>query len=186
MHYNDLNSRLERIYISINTKLEDGTAEYLRFNRETGSFSSNPNQVLEKILSIVSNLSNLKDHLKKAATSKGVDKNLIEKEIENYLPLKLIIDINNAEKHGYPVTSKRSNLDPKIVNVSSGLKVVGDEATSISIHPDGRIEQSGNVETILDADIVDFHNNKICKFSELRIKSIDAWEKIILKFSLTA
>ena len=164
--------------------MEDGIAEYLRFEHSTGSFSSNPNQVLVKILSVVSNLSNLKDHLKKTATAKGIDKNLIEKEIDNSLHLQLIIDINNAEKHGYPVTSKRSNLDPKIVNLKSGLKVIGDGMTSISIHPDGRIEQTGNVETIIDADILDFNNNKICSFSELTIKSIEAWEGTITKYNL--
>lgn len=179
MHYNDINNRIERIYNSIQIKKEDGISEYLKFEHRTGHFVSNENELLIKILLIISNLSNLKDHLKNVIEQKGGNKQIIEDEIKNNLHLQLIIDINNAEKHGYPVTRKRSHLDPKIVNLSSSLILVGDRNSLITIHKDGKIGKQGDIPTKINADIFDKDDNKICSLDELVRQSVTAWERVI-------
>lgn len=183
MDYNNVKNRIDRIYSAIKIKEEDGTAEYLRLERipnsNSAKFAPNINEILNKLLMMVSHISNLKDHLKNIIEKNGGNKQLIEDTINENLALQLIVDLNNAEKHGYPVKNKRSGLDPKIIYVSSALTVVGDGQTSITIHPDGRIEKEGNVTTVIKANILNFQNEIICSFDDLIENSIKAWEKII-------
>lgn len=183
MNYNDVNSRIERIYLSIQINISDGTAEYLRLERVPNTtlshFKANENEVLNKLIMIVSHISNLKDHLKNRIEIKGGSKQIIEDEINNNLHLQLIVDLNNAEKHGYPVKSKRSKLDPKFGNITSGLTLTGGDENYITIHPSGKIEKHGDVITRINADILSFKDEKICTFDELVDFSLKAWGKII-------
>ena len=59
--------------------------------------------MINKIFIIFYNLASLKDNIKNCLEKKGLDKNLIEIEINNSLHLQVLIDIVNQEKHGYPL-----------------------------------------------------------------------------------
>lgn len=74
MNFNDINSRLYRLYLSI-WQIRNSNIEYSykivhskNWNQCSVSFSFdnwfNKNEVLNKILLIIHNISNLKDHLK--------------------------------------------------------------------------------------------------------------------------
>jgi len=166
-----IQDRIKRIYISLEIKNYDGAAEFLEIAHDVSSkishFKTKENKVLNKLNMIVSNLANLKDHLKNLVEQLGGSKQKIENKISESRFLQVIIDLNNAEKHGYPVSRKRSNLDPKIANIISKLTMYGDGDTSITINPDGRIEPEGNVVAAISADILDKQNRKIFSFDEM-------------------
>lgn len=118
---------------------------------------------------IIHNLSNLKDNLKNYLKNNGMDDALVEKNISDSIYLSIITDLANQEKHGYPLQrSKRSRLDPKIINFRNSIAIkmpVG----NIYFNPmDGKIQ--------ISADVVDSNNNFLFYFNELVEKSVESWE----------
>ena len=86
-----------------------------------------------------------------------------------------------------PIKQKRSNHDPKITNIQSALTLQGDSEgnTYIQINLDGTILKKGNVQTKIDALIVDKDENPLCSFNSLAAAVLKSWEDIITYYQLT-
>lgn len=91
MNFNDLQSRLKQIYSTINIKYEDdvlkntniriyNTHKLKGFSIDFGK--DNDSEMQGKVLSILHNISTLKDNLKSALLSRQMDPNLFEDIIE--------------------------------------------------------------------------------------------------------
>ena len=133
-------------------------------------------------------LAKLKDHLKKKLSSKGFQPKLIEDEVDKSEFLKLIIDLDNLEKHGNDRRDNRSGKYPKIIDVAHALSqknIKSSESAVFEISPfSGDMKWSNNTAIVISAKIVDRNDGYICSFTELVNKSIDKWEEIIEKFDL--
>lgn len=194
MNYNDINTRLERIYESINSmnryggevlsgvhtehrKEADGkSVVIISFGRET--------ETTNRVQNVINNLANLKDILKENIAQQGKDSRVIENEINQSMSLQLVLDLSNQEKHGYPLTkTQRSGKNPQITNIRSGL--------SPSDKPDN-VKYSAstgaaayNVMIVVSADIVDSNGHHLLTLDELVNSAIDDWENMIRRFQLT-
>lgn len=202
MDYNDIHSRMERLYASIDERFDKDIEKHVkRFRTEedtpTGnkllkigvSFNNKNNEAVarNKIFTIIDNLAKLKDHLKNKMASKGLEKNKIELEINSSIDLQLIMDISNQDKHGSPLTrTNRSGKNPQIQNVTSLLRVSGQ--SSVKINPfwtkSVQVEQ-GNADVKIDADITDGNGDKLCSLDQLIDNATLRWEEIIRKYNLT-
>lgn len=124
---------------------------------------------------IVSRLANLKDPLKNVIHNKNGNNKLVEECIDSSDMLSIVIDMNNAEKHGYPVKKHpRSGLDPRIENIRKVMLV--------PIKGGGRITNAfmeGFV--VFEADIVGLDGEFICSFRDVVERSIRDWEDFILE-----
>lgn len=197
MDFNDIQSRLNRMYSSVDQRFDDDVRKHVKMTDEPHdqgrvfrlSFdaSHNEDEALNSILSIIGNIANLKDHLKKKYANDGGNPKDIENEIDNSPFLQLVIDLHNGDKHGYPLTTKRSYKDPVIENIGRAISISADANNNTSyftFSPDGQFESSGNSTIVITADIKDSQGKIICSFDELVDSSIQEWEKIITKFNL--
>lgn len=185
MDFNDIQNRLERLYISINNRFDTDVGKYTKVTvtntPSSYSFSVNfggdkvANQ--EKIMSIIHNIANLRDHLKN---------NIAEAEVKKYfysdINLKIIMDLSNADKHGYPTRDNNSKLNPKIENIISAVQLQG---TMMTFALDGTPLYQGNPpKIVIMADIMDDSGNRICTIDELIEKSMLSWETFMKKHNL--
>lgn len=192
MDYNNIQSRLEKIYSSIgeqfyygHTALETTHTEITNNSIRVSFFSPNDKpKVLNQINSIIANLANIKDCLKQKLIQRDDNPDFIENEIDNSLYLQLILDLSNQEKHGYPLKkTRRSEKDPLIKNVGRSL--------SPSDKPDNiRYEKSDgsaimNLMTKITADITDSQGNILYQLNDLIENALSAWEQIIKKYNIT-
>lgn len=196
MDFNDIGFRIERLHASVRAKVDHDIAKHLDIKKElgensysiSGTFTKGNNaDKANRILLIIHNLANLKDHLKHSITSKGGDQRQIENEIDDDLSLQIVIDLANSEKHTYPTKSNRSGLNPKLGNIQSSLTVSATEpgeASFFVMHIDGTYQTSGNVGVTLHADILDGNNDKVMTLDELIENCLGKWEGIITKYKL--
>ena len=196
MDYDDIDSRLKRLHLSVNQRFETNVFEHTQSKQTndgklftvTISFDAkhDENETINRINTIISNLANLKDHLKTKLKQQGGDESDIENEINQSLPLQLVLDLHNQEKHGYPLTKiRRSQKDPKIINVSKGIssrpgmratKFIRDRATGAG-HTD-------NMAVVITGEVVDGQGNLLYGLNDLIDKALSAWEVIMAKFNL--
>lgn len=196
MDFNDIKSRLDRLHASVNSKIDPDIEKHMEVKTSHGAnftlttVNFDKAEIAEKenkIMLIIHNLANLKEHLKEMMTKRGEDKQKIEDEIKSNKSLQIAIDLANSEKHTYPSTSNRSGLNPKIGNIQSFLRLTASqpgEVTAFAMRPDGSFQSHGNAGINIEADILDEHNNKLMSLDELISDSLAKWEEIIAKFSL--
>lgn len=196
MDYSDINTRLDRIYASVDqknkygidaltsvrTKYTKGPGSTFQFSIVFGEEGETPVN-LNQIHTIISNIANLKDCLKSAMIKQDKDGELIEQDINNSTFLQLILDLSNQEKHGYPLTRvRRSKKDPQIKNISGALTVSNKPDGITYVGSDGARVQNMMVTVV--ADITDSGGARICSLDELVDGAISAWEKAIDKHAL--
>lgn len=199
MNLNDIKSRIERVYASIGQIFSDDVGASLSITHvknPSGGYiakvsfngGQDESERLNKIFTIIHNLANLKDHCKKILSDRGEDDCVIEAEINNAPDLQIVLDLSNADKHGYPTKSNRSGRHPKIERVQSAMRISGDGSSksgSFIVDPfSGQWATEGNVQIVIHADIVDLDGKNICTLDSLADKTIAQWENIIKQYKL--
>ena len=190
MNFNDIKTRIERIYLSINERLDFDVVANAKITQEKtetwwmkvhlsfrGENQEEDNRI---ILAIIHNLASLKDHLKKQFTDKGLQSQIVEDIISKTDALKLIIDLDNADKHGYPVRDKRSLRDPQIINVKRWIGISpGVNQGNFYLNHTGNEFTYENCVIYINADIVDKENVYICSLDELINDWLSMWNEIL-------
>ncbi len=195
MDYNDINLRLKRLYQSLEQRFETDVfgSTQTKHTKEGKTFSVtisfdakyDEHETFNRINTIISNLANLKDHLRARLKAQGGDPKRIEDEINESPPLQLVLDLSNQEKHGYPLKTRRSKKDPKIINVSKGISAKpGVRATGIITDPITGASHSNNMVVVITAEVVDGQGKYICSLNDLVDRSLAAWEAVIAKYNL--
>jgi len=197
MDYNDVRSRLKRLYLSIDLRYESDVLQHMQTKiekKEAGKFTieidfnakHDEDETINRINAIIAGLANLKDHLKTKLRQRGGNPQEIETEIDNELPLQLVIDLNNQEKHGYPLKkSNRSKKNPKIINIAKALSPrPGVPATAFIRDPITGAGYTDNMAIVITADVIDGKGNLLLSLNDLIDKSLDTWEKIVSKYGL--
>lgn len=187
MDFNNFEQRLSILYKTINLHysfykpLVPQTKEYvenskrhLKISFSVGSINADEKlDVYSRMTTVIQHLANLKDNAKKYLSDKNVESKIVEERINNSIHLSIITDLSNSEKHGYPTSSRRSKLDPKIINVR--------ESWNIKFPLSNVFYNPMNSKIELTADIVDFNDNFICDFNELIEKGIENWEDFFIE-----
>jgi hypothetical protein len=197
MDINNIKNRMERVYLSIGQRLDDNinkhiNIEYKRDIDEKGKYlqatisfgEKNKPDVVNQVFIIISHIAKLKDHLKNLYASKGGNQELIENEIESSEHLKLVIDLDNQEKHG-ELKKSRSQRYPYLDEIGPVLSLGGNKqgkTSSFIINPfTGENKVEGSVVIAIDADVKSKNGKIICNLDELINKSMEKWEEIIKK-----
>ena len=192
MIYNDVQKRLKSIYASIdqkydyhevalgqmNTEFTEGAIKISFYKEEEVPALRN------QINNVISNLANIKDCLKKKMVKKDNDKKQIESEINNSIYLQLVIDLDNQEKHGYPLTKiRRSKKDPLIKNVARALTASNKKDNITVTRSDGA--EIHNCMTTIVAEITDSKGNLLYYLDDLINNALNDWKNIIKKYNIT-
>jgi hypothetical protein len=199
MNFNDLDSRINRIYSSINLKYDYDVVKntnFITYNTDEikGYFinfgNDSESEKHSKIISILYNISTLKDHLKGALSSKQLDENIVEETINNNLCLQLLIDLVNQDKHGYPLTKYiRSGKNPILKNFSQTLQLITDgknKTASMSFTKTGEMRIQGKNRISITCDVFDENGLKLCNIDELVDNCMTVFEEIIQSNGLTS
>lgn len=190
LNYNDLNDRIDTLYHSTDSFVSRVPVSDLSVTESTSvspdgkklttvSFGGGPISKEEttaakhSFTDMVSRLANLKDPLKRDLSSLGHDVSLVEQAINNSADLCLVIDLNNQEKHGYPLTQfRRSELDPLIRNIR--------KESSIPLNP-GRFTNAFTESIVTyEADVCTKDGEFINDFRTMIENAIRSWEDFIL------
>ncbi len=139
-----------------------------------GEMSSNEQLRAKDILTnIISRLANLKDPIKKKLISKKSEAKLVEQHIDDSLYICTVIDLNNAEKHCYPLTKfKRTDFNPRIGNIRKEMV--------IPLVPGKFTNMLADAVVVLEADILNLAGNRVYDFRELVEGAINSWEDFLL------
>jgi len=192
MDFNDIKLRIKRVYSSINKKSDGDVKKYVNIKKIAPgrlfiTFDNGQNKcdTINVVTEIIGHLAKLKDHLKNIINARGDDKKIIEKEIDESLYLQLVIDLDNTEKHGYPLTRpERSKKSPQIKNVDHSLVVPPQKQVGFNLRT-GEIVDSDDCHISITGDIVDKNGKLICRLNKLVNEALNAWEEIIRKYNIS-
>ena len=188
--YNDLNKRIGLLY-----KVSGNFKEFIPNERITTTLKDNPVKDNRRVIEIsfgveeftddqketfqiqtnqiIDNLANLKDNTKNKLTLNGKNGNLVEQYINSNLPLQLITDLDNLNKHGSPLTRPyRTGYEPKITNIRKESRYTFFFGW-LNYLKDSRI--------YLDADVVNQNEEVIFGLKKLITSSIVLWENFYLQ-----
>jgi len=189
MDYNDIKSRMERTFLSLNARFDDDIWAHAHYNfyqrgneqRVSITFGTeDENDVIGPIMSILYNLASFKDNLKNSLKEKGFDPKIVEKEIDNSFHLQVLIDIVNQDKHGAPLNRYRSKRKPIIMNASQSLRV----GSKIKDKDGNVISTEGPSQMFIDAIIRDEQNNILFYLDDLVESCYIKWVTIIKNHGL--
>ena len=197
MEVNNITKRLERLYATIGQARDGEIEQYFKMEKVDAPKNSfeclvtfnngqTDAETTSAAIAIILHIANLKDHLKNIAGERGENPNLIEKEIDESLALKIVIDLSNAEKHGYPTKTNRSGRHPTIQNIHHSIDIPPQGEVGINFTTGELINKSGDVTIIIDADIFSDDGELLFRFPALTREAIKKWEEVIEKFDIKA
>jgi len=137
------------------------------------------------VYSLVQNTANLHDHLKKWAAKNGKDKSKIDETFRTSAALKIIYDLSNNEKHGYPPRrSGESGKSPRLGKTTRIFQLTTaptKSVTSMTLDPNGipKVSGSGSAKVVTSAGILDKDGNVIGDLYQTALKAIETWERLL-------
>lgn len=137
----DLNQRLDRIYAAIEAVKESDLSKippkivtgegFLAISQDfRGSLSDA--DLSNSAHTLIHNIANLPDHLKRWAAKNSVDKSKIDALFASNTALQIIKDLSNNDKHGYPPRNGgNSGKAPQVVEIGRMMQLsTGSEENS--------------------------------------------------------
>ena len=136
--------------------------------------------------SAIHNIANLHGHLRAWAARNGHEKTRVDEACAGSLPLQIIQDLSNNDKHGYPPRDGGlSGKSPKLVNVDRVLHFsVGPKGfTAVTLGIDGIPVTTGSGSSapraLITGDIVDAEDVKIGDLHQFVSDAVETWEKLL-------
>jgi len=141
--------------------------------------------------SIIHNIANLRDHLRRWADRNGREKKRVDETIEQSFELQIIRDLSNNDKHGYPPRNDGcSGKRPKLVEIRRimqlKLKPQGRSTIGMTLAANGepRFFGNGTAKAVITGEVVDKDGHRVGDLHKMTIKAIKAWEQLIDEFGL--
>jgi len=172
----DFVARVSIAPISVEKEEIPGKDDKTTFRVSFGGGEMTPREKLKAkdiFTNIISRLANLKDPVKKKLVSKGSKAGIVEQYIDASPYICTVIDLNNAEKHGYPLTKyKRTKCDPRIGNIRKEM--------AIPLVPGRFTNAFTDAVVLFEADILNLAGDRVYDFRELIEGAIQSWEDFYL------
>jgi hypothetical protein len=177
--------RLNQVLIALNNSKE--THKQLKSKRRIYPYKAKDNFEMEIIFgekeqdeavyhlySIIQCLGNVKDIIKVSLVRKGLNSRIIEDRIDESKYLKILMDLNNEHKHGFPLKNGyRSSGKPIIVEIQQGLSIPPGKTVEIIAHYDtGQVELDKACTISITAKVVDRNGDYYFTLDELIENSI--------------
>ncbi len=192
--------RISRIYAAIGaieecdpTKLKATVIQNDKITAVFQDFRSglSDDELSNQAYSVIHNIANLRDHLRRWAANNGHDKNKVDNAVDNCFELQVIQDLSNNDKHGYPPRdgghSKRS---PQLIEINRVMRLQTqpkkDSMIAMTVGPDGvpRFLGDGTAKAVVTGDVVDNARSRIGDLYEMATKAVEAWERLLVDFGL--
>lgn len=200
MTNDELQARLQRIYAALDAILENdiGKAQpIVRSDERIIVFSQDfrgglSDAEMENIAhSFIHNLANLRDHIWRWMIKNGRDPKQINTFISANLPVAIIQDLSNNDKHGYPPRNGGfSGKSPKLVNVcrimqlSTGTEPGSSVVVTFTPFSEQRVVGSGSATLIITGEVLDARGNVIGDLHVIQNDALKAWEGLLQSLGL--
>jgi len=129
--------------------------------------------------------------LKRWAKSNDHDKAKVDATFNDSLGLKIVKDLSNNDKHGYPPRDNGySGKCPKLININRIMEMKTQPKKGFSVirtfRADGtpKISGNGTAKAVITGDVVDNTNNPIGDLHDIAIKAVETWEELLVDFGL--
>jgi len=141
--------------------------------------------------SLIANIASLEYRLEQWAHHNNKDKGVVDKIFKASKELKIIHDLWNNDKHGYPPRQpSKSGLCPRADKFNRVLQMVtkAEEGSSmcLTFNRQGaqQIKGAGAAKVIITGDILDKDGNKVGDFYSTVSKALEAWERVLDIFGI--
>lgn len=193
--------RINRIYAAIGSIEEDPhklkatviQTEKIKaiFQDFRGGFSDD--DLSNQAHSVIHNIANLRDHLRRWASHHDQDKNKVDQAIDNCLELQIIKDLSNNDKHGYPPRDGgHSRKCPQLIEINRVMRLQTQakkgSTIGMTIGASGvpKIIGDGSAKAVVTGDVVDNNGNRIGDLYDITNNAVKAWETLLADFGLLA
>jgi hypothetical protein len=201
MTTDDLAHRIRRMYAAVEAVEEADISKFLPQVINDGhrigfyqdwSGGLNDADLANFANSLIQNIASLEYHLKKWADHNGRDKTKVDAAFKSSLALKIIHDLWNNDKHGYPPRNGgHSGKSPKLGEVRRFVRLTTkaekDSYVCMTVNVQGvsQISGSGTAKVIISGDILDRDANNIGDFHKTALEAVEAWESVLADFGVT-
>ncbi len=196
---NTIVQRINRIYAAIGAAEEDDPnklkAAVIQTSKVKVVFQDFRGDLSNEDLSnyahtVIHNIANLRDNLKRWAAQNGRDKIKVEHTFQNSFDLQIIQDLSNNDKHGYPPDRSYSGKYPKLVNINRVMQLQTQakkgSTIGMTVGTGGvpKFFGDGTAKAIITGDVVDNDNNRIGDLRKIATKAVESWEELLADFGL--
>ncbi len=202
MTVEELLARVERIYASVDaiqefdmTKLpaivRHGQGRISVFQDFTGGLSKAEIENVAYIL--IHNIANLDAHLRRWARRNGKDPRKIGEAVHAADSLKIVKDLSNNEKHGYPPRDGgHSRVAPRVIDIRRVMRLsTGGEAGSsvaMTLDPGGVPKiisrGSGSAHALITGEVLDKDGQRLGYLYEIELDAMAALEKLMTEIGV--
>lgn len=200
MANDDLTHRIQRIYAAVGAIEENDLrkfkAQVINDGRRRGFYQDwrgglSNEEISNIAYSLIHNIANLQGHLRKWADHNSQDKTKVEAAFNNSQALRIIQDLSNNDKHGYPPRNGgHSGKSPRIDKVERVMRmtVKGGKKSfvSLTLNRQGFPQKagSGTAKVIITGDILDIDGNNIGDLNKTALEAIKVWESVLDDFGV--
>ena len=192
MSKDELIDRLHRIYAAVDEAVEGDISKFPpKVISDAKGFALyqdflgglNASQVANLAHSLVHNIANLHDHLKRWARKNGHDPKRIDQALETSAPLQIIKDLSNNDKHGYPPRNGgHSGKAPKLVEAKRVMRLTtaakAGSFVGMILTPSGPKQiGDGSSAVIVTGQIVDADGKVVGDLYDISLQAVVAWEQ---------
>jgi hypothetical protein len=193
--------RLQRIHAAIGETVETdiskfpatvGKSERLILMSQDFRGGLSDERLTNLAVSLIHNVFNLRDHLVKWARAHGGRDQGGWDFFKGSMPLKIIADLSNVEKHGYPLERPSwSGLDPKLGEVTRPLSLTASPGAGWFVFTVGKGGEpttigKGEAKVVLRADVLDGNDNRIGDLVEIAENAVADWERLLAELGVAA
>jgi len=193
MPRDDVLARLHRIYAAIDAVLEGDLTKFLPhiFQDEThfamyqdfvGGLT--PAEVSNLAHSVIHNVAHLRYHLRRWAAKNGHNPSRIDQAISHSVPLQIITDLSNNDKHGYPPRNAgHSGKAPQVAEITRVLCLTtaaeAGSSVMVILTPSGpkQFSGSGSTNVAASGQVVDGYGTVIGDLYDLEVEALKGWEQ---------
>lgn len=148
-------------------------------------------ELLNQVYTLIHNIANLRDHLRKWASHNGHNKAKVDQTIDNCFELQIIMDLSNNDKHGYPPRDGgHSGKSPHLIDINRVLRLQTQakkgSKIGMTIGSDGvpKFTGNGTAKAVVTGGVIDKDNKRIGDLYDIANIAVEAWEKLLVDFGL--
>lgn len=196
----ELQKRIRRIYAAIGDTVE---VDISKFQPQFGSSEEcifvfqdfrgglSEEQISNIAHSAIHNLANLRDHLRRWANLSGCDPNKIDQAVQKSFELQVIMDLSNADKHGYPQRdgghsgrAPRLSEVNRVMKLSTGTQPHSSASLTFTPKPIARLVGSGSATVVVTGTIVDKAGCQLGDLHAFLTEGTATWEYLLAELGI--
>jgi hypothetical protein len=194
----EIQQRIDRIYAAIGS-VEMSHPNDLRprvYHSEKGTLligdfraGQTDAELINQAMSLIHNIANLYDHLKKWAKSHGVPESRVKDAFDGCGDQAIIRDLSNRDKHGPSRDSGHSGKSPELIEVNRVMRLrgkLGVRTIGMAMGANGNWEfpEGTTHKAVVTGIVIDKNSDRMGDLYEIAMKAVKTWERFAVDHGL--